>query len=180
MLFLGEIWLAQNILGTLLVIGGIAVLFSARAAVTAQARRKDVIFPILGAVAFGISTLLRKRGLLEVPEPLLAAAMTVGSAFLFFLVIVGFRRGRSALSFERRGTAWLFASALVNMCAILSFFSALHLGQVVRVEPLVACNPLLTIVWSVLFFRGLEQLAARDIVGALVAVTGTLLVVTAR
>lgn len=66
------------------------------------------------------------------------------------------------------------------MSAILSFFSALNLGEVVRVEPLVACNPLLTIVWSVLFFRGLEQLATRDIVGAVVIVGGTMLVVTAK
>jgi uncharacterized membrane protein len=66
------------------------------------------------------------------------------------------------------------------MCAILSFFAALNLGKVVRVEPLVACNPLLTIVWSVLFFRGVEQLTRRDIIGAVVIVSGTVLVVTAK
>ena len=80
------------------------------------------------------------------------------------------RGGQSALKFERRGTAWLFAAALVNMAAILSFFSALNLGKVVRVEPLVACNPLLTILWSVLCFRRLEQLTARDIVGAVIII----------
>lgn len=176
---LGELWPAQNILGTCFVIGGIAILSSARAAAIPW-RRKDIVFPLLGAVAFGISTLLRKRGLLEVPDPLLAAAVTVGSAFLFFLVIIPVRGGRSALKFEPRGTAWLFAAALVNMCAILSFFSALNLGKIVRVEPLVACNPLLTIVWTILFFRGLEQLTVRDIVGAVVIVTGTVLVVTVK
>lgn len=179
-LFLGEVWLPQNILGTCLVIGGIAILSSARASVTSRWRRKDIIFPLLGAVAFGISTLLRKRGLLELPDPLLGAAVTAGSAFVFFLMIAGFRGGRSALKFERRGTAWLVAAALVNMCAILSFFFALNLGKVVRVEPLVACNPLLTMLWSLLFFRGLEQLAVRDIAGAVVIVTGTVLVVTAK
>lgn len=179
-LFLGEIWLAQNILGTVLVIGGIAVLSLGRASLEISWRRKDLVFPLLGAIAFGVSTLLRKRGLLEVPDALLAAAVTVGSALLFFLVIVALRGGRRALKFGSRGTGWLFAAALVNMSAILSFFSALNLGEVVRVEPLVACNPLLTIVWSVLFFRGLEQLATRDIVGAVVIVGGTMLVVTAK
>ena len=179
-LFLGEVWLAQNILGTCLVIGGIAILSLARASVTVSWRREDIVYPLLGAVAFGISTLLRKRGLLEIPDPLVAAAVTVGSAFLFFLLILGVRGGRSALKFEPRGTAWLFTAALVNMCAILSFFSALNLGKVVRVEPLVACNPLLTIVWSVLFFRGLEQLAPRDVLGAVIIVSGTVLVVTAK
>jgi drug/metabolite transporter, DME family len=179
-LFLGEIWLAQNIFGTCLVIAGIAILSSARASTVSQWRRKDILYPLFGALAFGISTLLRKRGLLEVPDPLLAAAVTVGSAFIFFLLTVAFRGGRSALKFEPRATVWLFAAALVNMCAILSFFSALNLGNVVRVEPLVACNPLLTMAWSVLFFRGVEQLAARDVVGAVVIVFGTVLVVTAK
>ena len=66
------------------------------------------------------------------------------------------------------------------MCAILSFFSALNSGKIVRVEPLVACNPLLTMVWRILFFRGLEQLSPRDILAAVVIVTGTLLVVAAK
>src|SRR5918992_1358732 len=179
-LFLGEVWLAQNILGTCLVIAGIAIISLARASVAGSWRREDIVYPLLGAVAFGISALLRKRGLLEIPDPLLAAAVTVGSAFVFFLLIVAFRGGPSALKFERRATAWLFAAALVNMGAILSFFSALNLGKVVRVEPLVACNPLLTILWSVLFFRGLEQLTVRDIVCALIIITGTVLVVTAK
>ncbi len=178
-LFLGELWLAQNILGTGLVIAGIAILSLARVSASVHWRGKDIVYPLLGAVAFGISTLLRKRGLLEIPEPLPAAAVTVGSAFAFFLLIVVVG-GRSALKFEPRSTKWLFAAALVNMGAILSFFSALNLGNVVRVEPLVACNPLLTILWSLLFFRGLEQLTVRDIVGASVIVGGTVLVVTAE
>ena len=179
-LFLGEIWLAQNLVGTCLVISGIAVLSLSHGSAAAKWRRKDMIFPLLGAIAFGISTLLRKRGLLEIADPLLAAAVTVGSAFVFFLVIVGLRGGRRALKFDRNGNVWLFGAALVNMAAILSFFSALNLGKIVRVEPLVACNPLLTILWSVLFFRGLEQLAARDILGAVIIVAGTVLVVTAK
>lgn len=177
--FLGEVWFAQNILGTCLVIVGIAILSSSRAASTDTWRRKDLIYPVLGAVAFGVSTLLRKRGLLEIPNPLLAAAVTVGSAFLFFLAIVGLR-GRRQLQFDARGSAWLFGAALVNMCAILSFFSALNLGKIVRVEPLVACNPLLTMLWSRWFFQGLEQISARDMIGALVIVAGTVLVVAAK
>lgn len=47
-------------------------------------------------------------------------------------------------------------------------------------EPLVTCNPLLTIFWSVVFLRGLEQLTARDIVGAVIIITGTVVVVIAK
>jgi drug/metabolite transporter (DMT)-like permease len=48
------------------------------------------------------------------------------------------------------------------------------------VEPLVACNPLLTIIWASIFLRQLETLSWRVVAGALVTVAGTVLVVTVQ
>jgi drug/metabolite transporter, DME family len=177
MLFLGEIWLAQNILGTCLVILGVVILSTSRTA-TGEWHKKDVIYPVLAALAFGISTTLRKRGLMTIHVPLLAAAVTVGTAFVVLLAIVWFRGGSAVLRFNRRSNSWLFGGALINSAAILSFFSALNVGTVVRVEPLVACNPLLTILWASIFLRQLETLSWRVVAGALVTVAGTVLVVT--
>src|SRR3972149_3688737 len=176
---LGEGWTRQNMLGTCLVILGIIVLSSSNPA-AGEWRKKDIIYPLLGAVAFGISTTLRKSGLMTVPLPLLAAAVTVGTAFVVLLLIIRVRGGRRALKFHRQSDGWMFGAALVNTGAILSFFSALNLGKVVRVEPLVACNPLLTILWAAIFLRQIERLSPRIIFGALVTVAGTVLVVTAR
>ena len=176
---LGEVWTRQNMLGTCLVILGIIVLSSSKPA-AGEWRKKDIICPLLGAVAFGVSTTLRKSGLMTVPLPLLAAAVTVGTAFVVLLLIIRVRGGRQALKFHRQSDGWMFGAALVNTGAILSFFSALNLGKVVRVEPLVACNPLLTILWAAIFLRQIERLSPRIIFGALVTVAGTVLVVTAR
>ncbi|MGZ8533770.1 MAG: DMT family transporter [Candidatus Binatia bacterium] len=178
-LFLGEIWLAQNILGTCLVILGVVILSTSRPA-TGEWDKKDVIYPLLAALAFGISTTLRKSGLMAIHVPLLAAAVTVGTAFVVLLAIVWFRGGSAVLRFNRRSSSWLFGGALINSAAILSFFSALNVGTVVRVEPLVACNPLLTLVWASIFLRQLETLSWRVVAGALVTVAGTVLVVTVR
>jgi uncharacterized membrane protein len=112
--------------------------------------------------------------------PVLAAAVTLGTAFLVVLGIVYVRGGRSALIFNRQSNAWLFGAAVLNTAAILSFFSALNLGQIVRVEPLVACNPLLTLLFAGIFLRGLEQLSGRVVAGGLITVTGTVLVVMAK
>lgn len=178
-LLLGEVWLAQNILGTCLVILGVVVLSTSRPA-SGEWNKKDIIYPILAALAFGISTTFRKSGLMVIPVPLLAAAVTVGTAFVVLLAIVGLMGGRKILRFNRRSGGWLFAGALINSGAILSFFSALNVGTVVRVEPLVACNPLLTILWASIFLRQLETLTLRVIIGALVTVAGTVLVVTVK
>ena len=177
--FLGEIWVAQNIFGTCLVILGVVIL-SSRNPAQGDWSKKDIIYPVLAALAFGISTTLRKTGLMTIQVPLLAAAVTVGTAFFVLLGILQIRGGARVLKFNRRSNAWLFAGALVNTGAILSFFSALNVGKVVRIEPLVACNPLLTILWAAIFLREIETLSTRVVLGALVTVTGTVLVVTVQ
>jgi uncharacterized membrane protein len=178
-IFLGEVWPLQNIAGTSLVILGVIILSLSKPA-EGEWNKKDVVFPVLGALAFGISTTLRKSGLAIVQIPVLAAAVTLGTAFLVVLGMVYLRGGRDALIFNRQSSRWLFGAALFNTAAILSFFSALNLGQIVRVEPLVACNPLLALLWSAIFLKQLEKLTARVLLGALVTVLGTLLVVTVK
>jgi drug/metabolite transporter, DME family len=178
-LFLGEVWVLQNIIGTALVIIGAIILSSSRPA-EGQWRKLDIIYPILGALAFGISTTLRKTGLTEVQIPILGAAVATGTAFFVLLGIIQTQGGRQALDLNRRSGGWLLGAAMVNTGAILSVFSALNVGTVVRVEPLIACNPLLSLLWTGLFLKKLERLSARIVVGALVTVTGTVLVATVK
>jgi uncharacterized membrane protein len=177
--FLDEVWAIQNVIGTCLVILGVIIL-SLDQSTQNQWHKSDIVFPVLGALAFGISTVLRKSGLNELSSPLLAAAVTVGTAFFVLFGVVYFRGGRRALELNRAGNGWLLAAALLNAGASLSFFSALDIGKVVEVEPLVACNPLLTLLWTAVFLRGIECLSRRIITSAIVTVAGTLLVITAR
>jgi drug/metabolite transporter (DMT)-like permease len=178
-LILGEIWLPRNIIGTCFVVLGVVILSASKPA-AGDWNKRDVIFPLLGALAFGISTTLRKTGLMAVQAPLLAAAVTVGTAFCVLLGVIKLRGGAAILKFNRGSSGWLFGGALVNTGAILSFFSALNAGPIVRVEPLVACNPLLTIIWAGFFLKQIEQLSFRVVIGGMVTVLGTVLVVTAR
>jgi drug/metabolite transporter (DMT)-like permease len=177
--FLGEVWGLQNVIGTGFVILGVIILSASKPA-QGQWRKLDIIYPLLGALAFGVSTALRKTGLVEVQIPILGAAVTVGTAFFVLLGIVQARGGRRVLKLNRQGGVWLVGAALVNTGAILSVFSALNVGKVVKVEPLIACNPLLTLLWTGLFLKEIERLSIRAVTGALVTVTGTLLVATAK
>ena len=176
---LDEVWTVQNVIGTCLVILSVVILSSDRPT-QRQWRKSDIAYPVLGAMAFGISTTLRKSGLNEFPNPLLAAAVTVGTAFLVLCAIVHFGFGRRALQFNHQGSGWLFAAALLNACAILSLFFALNIGRIVEVEPLVACNPLLTLLWTAIFLRGIERLSRRIVISAIATVAGTVLVITAH
>ncbi len=178
-IFLAEAWVLQNIVGTLLVIGGTIVLSMARPA-KGEWRKLDVIYPFVGAMAFGASAILRKAGLDYVGIPVMAAAVTAGSAAVFSFLLLQIQGGKVAFKLTRTSAAWLFPAGVFNTAAMLSVFYALSHGKVVIVEPLVSSNPVLTLLFTAIFLRDLEALNLRVIIGALLTVIGTILVVTVK
>jgi len=178
-IFLAEAWVLQNMVGTLLVISGVVILSVAKPA-QGEWRKLDIVYPLVGAMAFGASTILRKAGLGFVESPLLAAAVTAGSAAIFSFTLLQIRGGKQAFKLSRRSAAWLFAAGFINTAAMLSVFYALSHGKVVIVEPLVSSNPVLTLLLTAIFLRDVEVLTPRVLMGALLTVIGTILVVTVR
>lgn len=178
-IFLAETWVLQNIVGTLLVIGGVIILSMAKPA-QGEWRKLDVVYPLVGATAFGASAILRKAGLGFVNIPLLAAAITAGAAAIFSFVLLQIQGGKQTFKLTRRSAAWLFSAGLFNTAAMLSVFYALSHGKVVIVEPLVSSNPVLTLLLTAIFLRDIEALSSRVIIGALLTVTGTILVVLVK
>lgn len=174
---LEELWTLQNFLGTTLVISGIAILSGAQAG-HKQWRRLDLVYPVLAAMAFAISSNLRKLGLMVTNLPLMAAALTAGTAFVFAVCLLKARGGRRALMLSRANWGWFFAAGCANTAATLSVFHALSFGDVVVVEPLVASNPVLSLILSALFLKDLETITGRVVLGGLCTVFGTILVVT--
>jgi uncharacterized membrane protein len=175
---LGERWTLQNFLGTSLVIGGLVILAQTRPEKT-EWRRIDLIYPILSAISFGISSNLRKLGLTMANLPVMAAAVAASTAFLFVISILQAQGGRKVLRLSRASLGWFFVGGLTNSGATLAVFYALSLGKVVVVEPLVSANPVLSILLSAIFLRDLEAITSRVVIGAICTVAGTLFVVTA-
>jgi len=178
-LFFGETWTLQNILGTLLVISGVVTLSMVKPAV-GKWHKMDIIYPIVGAIAFGASSNLRKAGLSYLSVPLLAAAVTAGAAAIFSFSLLQIRGGKEAFKLTPNSAIWLFAAGFFNTGALLSVFYALSLGKVVIVDPLVSSNPVMTLLLTSFFLRDLEALSVRVVIGALVTVTGTILVVLVK
>ena len=178
-IFLGETWVLQNIVGTFLVILGVVTLSMVRRA-EGKWRKRDIVYPVVGAVAFGASAILRKAGLEFIGIPVLAAAVTAGAAALLSFCLLQIQGGKQAIKLTSKSAGWLFAAALFNTAAMLSVFYALSHGKVVIVEPLVSSNPVLTLLFTAIFLRDLEALNLRVLIGALLTVTGTILVVLVK
>jgi uncharacterized membrane protein len=174
---MGERWPLQNLLGTCLVIFGVVIL-SGRQPEEKEWRLNDLLFPVAAAFAFGISTNLRKLGLLAENIPLMASAVTATTAVLFAGLMVRLQGGRKALRLSDRSLGWFVAAGVGNSAAMISVFYALSTGRIVIVEPLVATNPVFTIILSAIFLKDVEVVNTRVVLGALCTVAGTILVVT--
>lgn len=172
--FLAEVWGIQNMVGTAMVICGVIILSSIKS-VQGEWRKMDVIYPLAGAISFGISSNLRKAGLNLVHLPLVAAAFTATTGFLFAIGLVGLT---GAFRLPRRSLGWYFLAGMFNTAAMLAGFYALSEGKVVIVEPIVASNPVVSVLLTAVFLKDLESITARVVMGAVCTVTGTLLVVT--
>ncbi|MGH7836059.1 MAG: DMT family transporter [Candidatus Binatia bacterium] len=172
-----ERWPLQNVFGTCLVISGVVIL-SGRRPEEKEWRLNDLLFPLAGALAFGISTNLRKLGLLAENIPLMASAVTATTAVLFAGLMVRLQGGRKAIRLSQGSLGWFIVAGCGNGAAMISVFYALSSGRIVVVEPLVATNPILTIILSAIFLRDVEAITARVALGALCTVAGTILVVT--
>ncbi|NIO10792.1 MAG: EamA family transporter [Deltaproteobacteria bacterium] len=176
-LLLGEIWTPQNILGTSLVILGVIVL-SKKESTQSQWRKIDLVYPVMASFSFAASSNLRKLGLLVEDNPIMAAAVTATTAFIFVLGVMKAQGGSQAILLSRKSFCWFFVSGLSNTAAMLSVFFALNSGNVVIVEPLISVNPVITIFLSTIFLRDLEAITARVMLGAACTVVGSILVIT--
>ena len=113
-----------------------------------------------------------KQDWITSPIPVLAGAVTAGTAAIFSFALLQFQGGKEAFKLTRQSAAWLFPAAFFNTAATLSVFYALSHGKVVIVEPLVSSNPVLTLLFTAIFLRDLEAVNLRVISGALLTVVG--------
>lgn len=171
-----ETWTFQNFVGTSLVILGLVILSRSQAE-QKQWRMIDLIYPLMAALSFGISSNLRKLGLLVENLPFMGSVVTATTALFLAVLVLSAQGGPRVFKLSHRSLGWFLAGGVGNTAAMLSVFYALSFGKVVIVEPLVSTNPVLTILLSAIFLRDLEAITLRVVVGAICTVGGTILVV---
>jgi drug/metabolite transporter, DME family len=158
-----------------IVVGG--VLLSHRGHDDRTWRRRDLVFPILGALGFAFRDNLSRWGFGAFPYPLLAATTaTAASVAVMWLVVLAVR-GTGAVGVSWPGLRLLALSGLAEGVAYLTMWQALMLGEVSVVSPLVNCHAIFTVALAWLFLRDLERVTWRIAVAAALVVAGVGLVI---
>ncbi len=179
-LIVGEHWTLGAFFGTVLIIGGVIVI-SRTHEQKGEFRRRDFIFPILGALSFSFSASVRKLGFFIANLPLMASCVNATTGLALAVAMIYAQGGpRKVLPMSRPVFAWFVAAGICNTTGMLANFYALSTGDIVIVEPLISTNPVLTVVLTAIFLRDVETVNMRVCLGVALTFAGTLLLVYAR
>src|SRR5262245_17831340 len=172
--FLGERPSGSLLLGAACILAG-TILLSQREQGGRPWRRRDLIFPLLGAIAFGLRDVISRWGLRSFPHAAVAAVVaTMASAVL----IAGFTLGRrGSLRADRVGLGLLALTGTFEALGSLALWAALSVGNVSVVTPLANSQPMFTVVLAAILLRDVEQVTWRVAAATPIMVAGAVLVI---
>ena len=150
------------------------MLLARRSAHEARWRRRDMMYPLLGALGFAVRDNLSRWGLRDYGDPLAAAAAATLTSLVVMWVCAGARRAELGLS--RASLLFFVASGVCEGAAYVLMWRALAIGQVSVVSPLVNSHSIVAIALSAIFLRDLERVSWRIAVAAALIVAGVALV----
>jgi drug/metabolite transporter, DME family len=178
-LFLGERASFAVLLGTVLIVTGVTLISWQRQSQPAFDWRY-IGFPLGAALLAGVSHPLRRYALGLSDEPLFFAAV-IGLVSLIWLggyLVSPIAAERPV--WDRRSIGPFLVAGCFETLGIFLVITALSVGKVVIVSPIVATSPLWILVGTWIFLRGIERLTFRTILGALAVVSGTIAISLVR
>jgi drug/metabolite transporter, DME family len=178
--FLSEVLSFGNWFGILLVFfGGIMIEWSAREMnVQDKHDRRNLLFPIIGGVALGIGSILRKYALVLFDAPVLGVAVAYSFSLLPFAFMLYSSTVRKEFTFKKDVRLFWVAGVGQAITWILAFY-ALSFENVSVITPLLSIEPVFVAVFAYLYLRQIEQLTHKLLLSIVLTLLGVILV-TAR
>lgn len=175
-LLLGEKVTIPILLGTILIVIGIAILSYRKGAVR-EVRVRYMMFPTFSAAIGALSTVIYKIGMKEnlLPFPLLAAAVSSTTSFLVISMTGASTRWR-AFKVNRKCLPFYICAGIGSAIATISNTYALFLGKVIIVSPISNTVPLFVLVFAAIFLRDVERVTISIVMGAIMIVFGAIII----
>ncbi len=132
-----------------------------------------VAFSLGAAVAYGTSQVLTRQTVSHLAPPLVGSFIALGFGTAGFALLSLRSLGTRGARFWR-GAAFFAGAGIFSAAGVLLLFTALSRGAVVVISPVVATNPLFTLVMAAVLLRGVERITLRVTAGALLVVAGVI------
>ena len=173
MVFLDERWTLSMFIGTVLVIGGVALLAGEKN--KGRWKKKHLLYPLSAAMAYGLVALIQKLGLEIVPHAIVGVTTATTAALIGMLLFAGVAGKLQKLT-VKKALPFFVAAGIGNSAALFLYFEALRTGAVTVVFPLLATQALFTVVFSFFLLKGIEKITWNVVVGASVVVMGVVMI----
>lgn len=173
-IFLGERPEWHHMVGVVLVVSGIAIISSGSS--QGKWRRIHVLWPIAAAVIAGMGAVFWRMGLPAFPDAIAGAAVGMFAALMLVAACaVLFVRDQIQEGFRNAWAPFLIMG-LAAACGSFFYANALQRGEVYRMTSLIQTSPLFTVLFALILLRQVENITWRVPAGALLTVSGALLV----
>ena len=171
-LLLGERITLAILTGTLVVVLGTILLSMSGRHV--GFRPRDLVYPFVSAMCFGVVAILRKLGL-GLAGPLFDSAINITAALIASTAFVLASGNLGAIRYDKRSFLYFAGGGAFENTGVFLLIFALGLGEVSVVVPLAGTSPLFVLLLAYWFPSGIDRLSWRLITGAVLIVLGVFL-----
>ncbi len=135
------------------------------------------VLGLVAGISYGAWSVIAKTAIHDynIP-PLLFAAIAFFFGTVMFAPVLAYDGPRS-FRISKPALAWFALSGVGSGAAIVALSFGLEKGDVTVVAPIVSISPLITLVLVRIFLERIERLSPTLVIGALLIVSGTVLVV---
>ena len=172
--FLGETAGLALLAGIVLVVAGIVLISWREEQRLSTARWWHGAYSLSAAFTAAVVHNIARFSLKSAGYPILFAAVVGAVSLVTFAGFLALPRGSSRPVWDRRAMKPFLAAAVLENLGFLLFNTALSVGPVVIVTPMVATQPMWVLVFTVVFLRSIEMVTLRTVSGSLAVVAGTL------
>jgi len=177
---MGESAGAAVLLGTLLVVIGVVMISWKPEAAPSSYRWWYVIYSTVAGFLAGVAFPLRRYGLTITNEPVFFSFVVAIVSLIGAIPYTLWTGSERRLIWHRRAVIDFSLSGFFEALGALLTLMALTNGRVVIVSPIVATTPLFSLVISMIFLRGKENVTAITILGTIAVVLGTIAIALGR
>ena len=161
--------------GTFAIVTGVVIL-TYRGNTTSMWPLWALSLPLGAAILRALAHAVTKLGLDVVPEPLFAGLVGYSVSLLVGLIVASVQHARIIPSvWWSPGMAWFLIGGIINGISLWSLNTALQIGQVITVVPVVSVSPVISFLLGYFIFRK-ERFTSRIVIAIVLIVPAIVII----